>query len=204
MTRHALLSIVLIATIVATLTPAPASAQEASVSLKELQRHGEIEDGDTIWVTLRQPGVDDDGDTKGTKAEFIRFAGDAVVVRMDGQTLELAEGRIARLQKRHTDSVLNGLGIGAMIGALAGVVGGSLDAASSTPCASFCFSNVGPGPGAAVIGGAVLGGLLGILVDLPLRAKKTVFEAGETSRPRLTVAPLLSKNGKGMLVSLSF
>ena len=95
---------------------------------------------------------------------------------------------------RQSDSLLNGILIGAGIGAIPGIYWLAVD---PNECTGLC-----PEDYAAIAIGAVLGGL----IDRAVTGKRTVYEAGASgsSARRLVIGPLVGRKRSGVQLALRF
>lgn len=171
--------------VVWTLTAALASAQEVNQqSLEPVKARVPV--GEIVYVT----------DTKGVtiKARLAAVVDDAVRLNVANDTRTIAVADISRIQSQKPDSSLTGVLIGGAIGAIPGIYWLIAD---PNECTGFC-----PEDYASIATGAVVGWL----VDRSVHKKVTVYTAAPTGAPspRVTVAPLLARDRKGMQVAVRF
>jgi hypothetical protein len=118
---------------------------------------------------------------------------DGATLRIDERRLSLAEGDVVRIDIREGDSLLNGtligLGIGAGWAALALAACNDPDCGEAVPFVFLFTIGIGTGVGA--------------LADAFNTRSTTIYTGALTDR-RLTIAPLLSRDKKGILVSFRF
>jgi hypothetical protein len=118
------------------------------------------------------------------------FDGDRLEV--DGQTWRLSEGDIAIVEARVADSLANGALIGAGVGA-------GLSLLSLASCGTQCPDNA-----AALLPLVGIGAGLGVAFDA-LKKETKIFHVGQTGSSRsLTITPLLTRDQRGVLVTLRF
>ena len=166
--------------------PVPAIAQDTSFS--ELRDSGEIQKGQTIYVT------DGTGErVKGAVQDLSRTSLTVITGRNQSRTFQ--PSNVARIQR--SDSVANGLLIG-----LAGGVAGAFIARNSicdlpdSECEVIVNAVVGL---PIVIGGGVIGAVTDMLI------KKTIFTGSSWSRSaRIGVSPLVSRSRRGVSMVLAF
>jgi small nuclear ribonucleoprotein (snRNP)-like protein len=119
------------------------------------------------------------------------FDGESLLI--NDERLDLAGGDVVRIDVRENDSLLNGtligLGIGAGWAALAWAACNDPDCGEVAPAASVFIIGVCTGVGA--------------LSDALRRGSTTIY-TGALSKERITIAPLLTRDAKGVLISLRF
>jgi hypothetical protein len=120
------------------------------------------------------------------------FDGD--LLQLDERSYRLSDGDVQQIEMKMDDSLLNGALIGLGVGA--GLV--ALGCAAPGECDS----------GAAVVSALILGGGLaglGALFDAAHAGSEVVYVSpqGAPSK-RLSVAPLLTRNKKGLLFTIRF
>jgi hypothetical protein len=142
--------------------------------------------GDTVYVRTANGAT--------VKGKVDDFDGD--ILRIDDRTLSLsgAEGdRIERIDLRVEDSLKNGVLLGAGIGASLVLV---------------CLTEDCGGGGSAAVGATLYAGIgagLGALFDILLNDRELIYVAPVSpSGPKLLAAPILSRDRKGILISISF
>ena len=161
-----------------------ALAQDPAQSLSALQSR--IKVGDNLRV------IDLSGKT--TQGRFDGISGTSLRLTVSGNYREFPETSLAQVRVRRPDSVWNGTIAGAVSGAIGGAVIGGVfgDCGKDVNCKAAIFA-AGTGIGAGT----------GFLCDF-LRVKhQTVFvrTVGPTT---LHLSPILSKERKGAMVSMSF
>lgn len=160
-------------------------------SLSEL--HDWVRVGDTLLVT----GFDG----RKVEGELERVSADGLKLRTAGpRTVSLPESEVWQVDLRYRDPLWNGTLIGAAVGAgfflvLAANAANSddwdLTVAQSAAFATLIFV----GPGAAI----------GALVDRATPGRRLIYSAGwKPSRLSVSVAPILSLDKRGILVSFRF
>jgi hypothetical protein len=164
-------------------------AQEPARSLSDLPPR--LKKGDDVTVTLR--------DGKTIYGRYDSVSGSTLRLAESGKRIrEVPETTISRIAKPKPDSIKNGLLIGALVGARAGLV------ATASICGSDseCSAN-----GGLVLLPIFTGGGIGIgaLIDSKMHRQDPLFvQRVSTDRPGLKLAPLVSQNKRGVLVSMSF
>src|SRR5262245_23499575 len=172
-------------------TPSLARAQEPAHTLQDLQSG--LHANDNIRL-MHIDGTIVQGKLESVSATVLKL-------KVKGVIREYLAPQILTVRKQYNDPIRNGAAIGALIGGGAGAV---IGAAISD---AFC-----DGCGTAQAGGALVFGLLGAgigagsgaLGDSLKRGYKTVYSMPRTANPRFNLSPVLSKNTKGVAVTLTF
>ena len=159
-----------------------ASAQNPVGSPTELWT--KVKTGDTVYVI--------DGSGQETTGVFARVSDSTLSLLMGGQLHDMPMKDV-RVVSRQGDSVLNGFLIGAGIGA------GLYSAFVASDDVGF-FS--GPEKAGAVVGGALVWGGIGALIDHFIKGRTVVFMTAKTTAVRLQ--PGLSRDRHGASLSLMF
>ena len=166
-----------------TLTGSLASAQTAGGNQRLLETT--LRPGMTVWIT--------DASGREEKTRIVSVSGDVVTTGGGNDTRRLRTADITRVRARHSDSVLNG----ALIGAGAAVASGLFLCTLTEPWEN-CRDDVGP-----MLRIGALGAGIGIGVDALIRGRRTIYEAAPGAT-RLSAAPIVGRNVRGVQVSLSF
>lgn len=158
------------------------AAAEVALSGEELAFRMRI--GDSVRIHTRE------GDE--VRGPVESFDGD--LLRVDTRSFHLSQGDVQRIERKVQDSLVNG----ALIGLGVGVGWTALACSSSGECDASAATVV-----AIILGGGCAG--LGALFDA-LRTGTEVVYVGpaRSDRTRFGVAPLLTSDKKGLLVSLQF
>ena len=99
---------------------------------------------------------------------------------------------VVRIERRRSDSLLNG----ALIGAGAGVASGLLLCRAMEPWRN-CRDDVGP-----MLGFGAIGAGIGMGIDALIRGGETIYQPAGTTR--LQVAPVVGRSAGGLRVAVSF
>ena len=168
---------------------APAAAQ-ATGPFDQLAQV--IEPGDDVRVTLRGGRV--------WRVRVVELTSGTLSVLARGTQLDLGEDDVWLIRHRVNDSDKNGAWIGFAAGAAAGM----------WYLQGFCFSGESCSPQPGIGNFALTGGLFGMVglwigvgVDHLIREERVVWLRA-SSRSRVSVAPLLASDRRGVAVSLSF
>jgi hypothetical protein len=142
--------------------------------------------GDVVYVT-------DMSDTT-IKGTLMAITADAVQVMVGTDVRRIVAADVRRVQRRQSDSVLNGVVIGAAVGAIPGIYWLFAD---PNECTGMC-----PEDYAAIAIGATAGGL----IDHAITRKVTVYTAGPSNgrSKSVTIGPLVRRNRKGVQIALNF
>jgi len=172
-----------LAAVLRVLMPAVTAAQEPVTSFDQLNTRLKV--GDTVWVT----------DTLGGEAtgKITELHDASITIDGNGAGTFTAE-RVREIQSRRHDSVWTGGLIGLGAGAVYGFVTAGNDCGEDAECR---FYEGGYG---------ALGMCIGVIVDALIPGKKVVAyrAAGSSPSAQLSVAPLITPRGKGVLVSFAF
>lgn len=176
-------------TLVACLVGTPAMAQSEIPRVSDLLMRGQ-----TIEV------IDDHGrETKG-KVDVVSTTSVSLVE--NGRRTEVPLAAITQIARPS-----DGLGNGALIGFGAGAIVGFLASTVGTESAEGCELTFGPCEGprlttAATLAFGAMGTGLGVLVDALIRHDRVIYR--RASRPLARVAPLVTPNLRGAIVSISW
>ena len=125
--------------------------------------------------------------------ELVDLSPSMLAILVDGTQYDLHESGVTTIRQRRLDSVGNGVLLGLLTGAGLAAVGVALTA--YIPDAADYLG------AAAIFGGAGAG--IGAVVDSLNSGSRVVYKV-RSSSGRLSVAPLLSRDRKGVAVSLGF
>jgi outer membrane lipoprotein SlyB len=166
---------------------APGHAQELASSLEQLRVL--VRPGDNVRVT----------DTNGREmeAKVDRLSASSISLLVDGQAQTLEEGDILSIRQRKEDRLSNGARNGFISGAAFGLlVGLSVQA--------YAGGNAGL-VAAAAIGYGAIGAGIGVGIDAMITRDRIIYDGrARTSPPRVSVAPFVTPERKGVAVSLGF
>ena len=162
-------------TLTMVLGPLGAAAQEVARSLDELRRSGILTRGDAVYVT------DDTG--RRMKGRIGDLTSTSLVVTDGHETWALADIAVRTIERQ--DSLKNGILIGMGVGTAIAVGFFPKYAYESV---YFSYSSI------------AVGAIFGAIVDASRR--KTLYRGPHSVR--LTLSPMLSKEGTGLLASLTW
>ena len=172
------------------LSSSVAQAQAPTQSFGELQAR--VRRGEKVQV------VDNTG--KKAEGEFDGVSGTSLWLITNSTRQELLDTSIREVRKRRPESrwdgALIGLGIGAVVG-LVHVRSHCSGASEREDCLSVGMGFILP----IVAGG---GAGVGALIDFAIKKHDTVFARTVTSGYRIRLAPMLDKQLKGVVLSVSF
>ena len=173
------------------LVPREASAQIAT-SFEQLQVL--VQKGDKVSVT--------DLAGKVTKGRIEDVSTSSIRLVRDRMPIDLAEANVLEIRKK--DPLGNGTKTGAIVGA--GTAGGFAALVLFAFCdRNECVPTAMAGTALFAGIGAGIGAGLGVAIDAIAHRSSTVYRAKPTgSRARIHIAPMLSKGGKGVALSISF
>jgi hypothetical protein len=162
-----------------------ATAQEIAGSFEQLQVL--VKPGDT--VTVRDAtGVE----TKGTIAAL---SSSTLALLTADTRLELSENDVSTIKQRRSDSLANG--------ALIGAAGGA--AFATTALIIFRDNDLDASEVALVLGlYSAMGTGIGVAVDALIRREHVIFRRQPTTGLQVGIAPWLTKQHKGVIVTLRF
>jgi hypothetical protein len=164
-------------------------AQEPVKSLPDLSSRV-LQKDDRIQVTVRNGSS--------VKGRFDSVAGSSVRIRSGGRTQDISSDTITEIKKQRPDSNLNGLLIGLAAGAGAGLVATRISCGSNDPecstISNLVFVPIFAGGGAGV----------GALIDQLIHKYDPVYVSQTNGRPRLRLSPLVARDKKGLLLTVSF
>jgi hypothetical protein len=167
--------------------PASALAQSVAHSFTELASVVSV--GQTITVT--------DATGAETKGRVTQFSPTSLTLAFDSATREFAESEVRLIQQRHKDSLLNGALIGAGITVAVPLVYFALICSDDS-------EDCGGEAAVAIAGYAGLGLGIGTLIDLAVTGKETIYVPGQAPKPSVSIAPLVTRDRKGVQVALRF
>jgi hypothetical protein len=164
-------------------------AQEPVTSLPDLSSRV-LQKDDRIHVIVRSGSS--------VKGRFDSVVGSSVRIRSGGRTQDISGDSITEIKKQRPDSNLNGLLIGLAAGAGAGLVATSVSCGSNDPecsaIATVVFVPIFAGGGAGV----------GVLIDQLLHKYDPIYVSQTNGHPRWRLSPLIARDKKGLLLTISF
>jgi hypothetical protein len=171
-----------------TLMPRFALAQPSARSFAELQSI--LKTGDEVQIT--------DSSGKTIQGRIGNVSTSSLGLTVDGRRQDLLEATVREVKRRRPDLWWNGPLIGAAIGTVVGAVVKQQNC-GSTDCGEGGIVD----PGFYVFG-AGIGAGAGALVDLSIRRFDTVFAGPSPATVRFNLAPVLSRDTKGLRLSVRF
>ena len=163
-------------------------AQKPAGSLSDLASR--VQKGDQIEVVV--------GDGSILKGRYKSVTDSALQMRLKGRTQDISGMTITGIRKRRSDSNLNG----ALIGLAAGVGAGAI--ATNVTCGSN-------DPECAAIAGVIFfpifaagGAGVGTLIDQLIYKYDPIYTSQTTGSLHLRMAPLVSRDTKGVRLTMSF
>jgi hypothetical protein len=179
--RFELLAIVL-------LLPLPVLAQQPAQSFDQLGLL--IQAGDKMTVT----------DTWGhdVTGRLARLDATTLSMAIEADTRTFDASQVRRIQKRTSDSVLNGAVMGAVIGGVATVLLTAIGCGNQD-CDASSDSYVLVG-----LIGAGAGAGLGALFDAMVQGKRTVYDAPTKSSAAVSLVPVIGRARQGVLLNVRF
>ena len=168
-------------------------AVTATVSLAEAQT---VASFDRLWFLVNQGDRISVTDRNGRKLQgrLIDLSPTTLSLQMDDARHKLEEAEVSIIRRSHHDSLKNGAIIGSVSGAVVATILMADDCGwTCYPAAATCLTLIFGAAGAAI----------GIGVDALVEGSQVVYRARRSAR-RLSVAPLLSRNRRGLSVSLEF
>jgi hypothetical protein len=161
------------------------AAQGIAGSFEQLQVL--VSPGDTVTV-MDATGVE----TKGTIAAL---SSSTLTLLAEGTQRELSENEITTIKRLRTDSLANG----ALYGAAGGV------AFATTGLIIFAGEGLDASEAVAVLGAyAAIGTGIGVAVDALIRRQHVIYQRQPASGLQLGIAPWLTRQQKGVLLTLRF
>ena len=162
--------------------------QGAAVSRSFQDLRGRVKPGTTVSVI----------DTTGNeiRGEIVEIASSSLALLIDGNRRDLPESSVLRIARRG-DPVWNGTAIGAAVGAGVGL------AILGALCEGICRGPVETTAPFVLFTTGVWTGI-GVLVDALIRGETLIFQASGAPSGSVSVSPIISKERKGVAVSLSF
>lgn len=138
--------------------------------------------GDTVFVT------DESGRT--IKATVSDFEANQLAVTKDGAELVFSEDRVRKIDVQYSDSLLNGALIGAAVGAAVSLPFALSDEWTASPGAIPLTAGMGAGIGAGL--------------DALRRGRRLAYASPYEPRVRVWVFPILTRDAKGISLSIGF
>jgi hypothetical protein len=164
------------------LWPARAGAQEVATSFADL--HGRVILGESLKVISREGQL--------TRGKLLRLTASDLTVNTPAGERTITGIDIAQFKARRADSLMNGALIGAAAAAIPmGMLAYQLDE-DCTNCAV----------GIAVWAG--IGAAAGMGIDALIKGDITVMKLASGSNGRLTVAPLVQRDRRGLVCAVRF
>lgn len=161
-------------------------AQESVLSFDELEK--EISIGESVRI------IDQGGNIVKGKVEDI--SPDSLTLK--GSKASLSANSIRVLQKRRKDHWWNGLLIGGGAGALGGLLLSKTQCSNDSECSAIATAVFVPA-------GVAIGMATGVLIDRAVTKYDTVFTGNtETRERRFQISPVISREQKGIGLSLAF
>ncbi len=155
----------------------PAAAQPADPVLA-----GALQPGSTVWIlTATAPEL---------KVRVVDLTPDSVVVTSGAERETVAFADIVRVRARRSDSLINGMAIGA-----GAAIGAGLTLCRTTESWRNCLTSTWP-----IIRIGLVGAGIGAGIDALIRPRRTVFETGGNAR--FTVAPVFGRQAVGATVQV--
>jgi hypothetical protein len=163
-------------------------AQQPAASLSDLPSH--VQKGDRIEVTVRDGSV--------LKGQFETIKDSALQMQLGGRTQNISGGTITGIRKQRPDSNLNGTLFGLAAGVGAGVVATNISCSANDPeCSAIAGLVFVP---IFAVGGAGVGAL----IDQLIHKYDPIYRSETASGPRLRLSPLVSRDKKGVRLTMSF
>jgi hypothetical protein len=132
-----------------------------------------------------------------TKGKVERFSRESLRLKTWAGTREFKQPDVLEIHRHFRDSVRDGAKRGFYVGAAFGLILGL--------SASERGVHNGEAPLAGVVVGGVYGAALGALLDLSKNSQRTIYRADNVPGPRrLRVAPVASRDRKGVSINVSF
>lgn len=166
---------------------ARAGAQEIASSFDQLRVL--VKPGDTVTVR--------DGSGRETTGRIADLSSSSLALLVGGDRRDLAAGQIDTIRQRRSDSLANGAKWGFGLGAGLGVLVG----------AAIATEYEDAGAAAIVLGSLLYGGLgagVGTGVDAMISGNQVIYARRVSSTARVSVAPVLTRERRSVLVSLGF
>ncbi len=162
-----------------------ATAQGIAGSFEQLQVL--VKPGDTVTIT-DATGIE-------TKGQIAELSPATLALLVGGTRRELSENDVTTIKQLRTDSLANG--------AIYGAIGGA--AFAGTAMAILGEDGWDAPQVAAVLGAyAAVGTGIGVCVDALIRKRHVIYQRQPTSGVQVGVAPWLTRQRKGALVTLRF
>jgi hypothetical protein len=164
-----------------------AAAQGIAGSFEQLQII--VRPGDSVTVT--------DATGRETTGKIASLSSSTLALLADGARLDLSESDVSTIKQRRDDSLANG--------ALIGLATGAALASVLVIAVAAEDEDVDAGSAALIIGlyGAIGTGI-GVGVDALIRGRQVIYQRPSTSGLQVGVAPWLTRQRKGVLVTLRF
>jgi hypothetical protein len=171
---------------------APVTAPRAQQPVRSFDAlNTRLKVGDTVWVT--------DAGGRETGGKVSGFSAGSLRVVVAGRTREFEAADVSAITLQPKDSLHNGVLLGAVAGAGAGIA----SCAANPQCID---DEAGPGITASLgLLGAAAGAGVGALVDAAFKPSRlTVYRSPGASPARLSVAPVVTRRAKGVVVAFTF
>jgi hypothetical protein len=131
-----------------------------------------------------------------TRGKLLELTSSMLVLRVDGQPLELSRNDIRTIRQRRDDSLANGALIGFVAGAAIGGAFGAVVAEDEDAAAQIVLLSIG------FYGG--LGAGIGVGIDALIRRQHVIYERPVAGVTGLRLSPLLGRERRGVLVEWRF
>jgi hypothetical protein len=162
-------------------------AQNSANSLADLP--SQVQKGDQIQVTV--------SDGKIFKGRYESVTDSALQMRLAGKTQNVSAMTITGIRKRRPDSNLNGALIGLAAGVGGGVIATGIVCPNDPECAAVVTLVFVPIFGAGGAG-------VGALIDQLTHKYDSIYTSQTTGGPHLRLSPLVSRDKKGVRLTMSF
>jgi hypothetical protein len=133
-----------------------------------------VKSGDTVHVL--------DHESREITGVFGKRSDSAITLLVNGELRDIPFSEVRRIMRRGGDSIWNGVAIGAGVGLLAGAASQGL---------------------AVGLGGAVIYGAIGGIIDWAVQGRVEVYSAPGT-RKSVSLGPLVGRGQRGVRVSVTF
>lgn len=173
--------------IIGILTKAAWAQEKPAQSLADLRANTRY--GERVQVTDFNGAI--------VKGAIVRLSSTSLSVKAGDKTWEWQEAQIREIKKRRNDPWWNGAVTGIVVGALGGAVAGGSTCAHDS---EYCSLSVAVG----FFSGMGVGAAAGSLIDFSIRKMDTAFQHSVSARRPIRLTPILTKDGKGMSVCVSF
>lgn len=167
------------------LTTSTAEAQQLAGTFNQLVVL--VKPGDTVTVT--------DAAGNQVRGRIEALSSSSMALLVSGMRRELREAEISTIRQRRSDPLKNGALWGFGVGAGLGTMAGLAIAGDCSDCLKGWFV-----PFAAAFYGGIGAGI-GVGIDALVEGQQVIYARAQPSSARLTLAPLLARNRKGVLMS---